>query len=53
MERNDYLSDNRGPILDMLANYKTGIVWNATRKVTNLVRGMKRAGFAGGWLNGA
>ena len=50
---NDYLSDNQGPILGMLANYKTGIVWNATRKVPNLVRGMKRAGFAGGWLNGA
>src|ERR1700761_2668799 len=50
---NDYLSDNQGPILGMLANYKTGIVWNAIRKVPNLVRGMKRAGFAGDWLNGA
>src|SRR5208282_3569970 len=49
---NDYLSDNQGPILGMIANYKTGIIWNATRKVPNLVCGLKRAGFTGGWLNG-
>jgi hypothetical protein len=49
----DYLSDNQGPILGMIANYKTGIVWNATRKVPNLVRGLRRAGFTGGWLNRA
>jgi hypothetical protein len=36
----------------MIANYKTGIIWNATRKVPNLLRGLKRAGFTGGWLNG-
>ena len=47
----DYLSDNQGPILGMIANYKTGIIWNATRHVPNLVRGLKRAGFTGGWLN--
>jgi len=49
---NDYLSDNQGPILGMIANYKTGIIWNATRKVPNLARGLKRAGFTGGWLKG-
>jgi hypothetical protein len=49
----DYLSDNQGPILGMLANYKTGIVWKAMRKVPNMVRGLKRAGFSGGWLDGA
>jgi hypothetical protein len=49
----DYLSDNQGPILGMIANYKTGIIWNATRKVPSLVRGLKRAGFTGGWLNRA
>jgi hypothetical protein len=39
---NDYLSDNQGPILGMIANYKTGIIWNAIRKVPNLVRGLKQ-----------
>jgi hypothetical protein len=42
----DCLSDNQGPILGMIANYKTGIIWNATRKVPTLVRGLQRAGFA-------
>jgi hypothetical protein len=37
----------------MIANYKTEIIWKATRKVPNLVRGLKRAGFTGGWLNWA
>ena len=47
----DYLSDNQGPILGMIANYKTKIIWNATRKVPNLLRGLVRAGFTGGWLS--
>jgi len=49
----DYLSDNQGPILGMIANYKTGIIWNVTRKAPTLVRGLQRAGFTGGWLNRA
>ena len=49
----DYLSDNQGPILGMIANYKTGILWNATRKVPTLARGLKRAGFTGAWLKSA
>ena len=47
----DYLSDNQGPILGMIANYKTKIIWNATRQVPNLVRGLARAGFTGSWLS--
>jgi hypothetical protein len=49
----DYLGVDQGPILGMIANYKTGIIWKATRKVPNLVRGLKRAGFTGGWLDSA
>jgi hypothetical protein len=47
----DYLSDNQGPILGMIANYKSAVIWKATRTVPNLVRGLKRAGFTGGWLS--
>jgi len=47
----DYLSDNQGPILCMIANYKTSTIWNATRSVPNLLRGLTRAGFVGGWLS--
>ena len=49
----DYLGVDQGPILGMIANYKTGIIWNATCKATNLVRGLRRAGFTGGWLDKA
>ena len=49
----DYLSDNQGPILGMVANYKSAVIWKATRNVPNLVRGLKRAGFTGGWLSDA
>jgi hypothetical protein len=35
----------------MIANYKTGILWNAIRRVPTVIRGLKRAGFIGGWLD--
>ena len=38
----DYLGVDQGPILGMIANYKTGTIWNATRKAPNLVRGLRR-----------
>ena len=47
----DYLSDNQGPILGMIANYKTEIIWKVTHNVPTLVRGLTRAGFTGGWLS--
>jgi hypothetical protein len=47
----DYLSVDQGPILGMIANYRSEIIWAATRKVPNLIHGLKRAGFAGGWLS--
>lgn len=49
----DYLGVDQGPILGMLANYRNGLVWNATRRAPNLVRGLRRAGFTGGWLERA
>ncbi|MDE2042603.1 MAG: Tat pathway signal protein, partial [Alphaproteobacteria bacterium] len=46
----DYLGIDQGPILGMIANYRDGMIWQATRKAPNLVRGLRRAGFKGGWL---
>jgi len=42
---------NDGPILLMIENYRTGFVWNLMRRCPYLVRGLKRAGFRGGWLS--
>lgn len=47
----DYLGIDQGPILLMLENYQTGLVWETMKKNPHLVRGLRRAGFEGGWLN--
>ena len=41
---------NQGPILLMLENYRTGLIWALWRKCAYLVAGLRRAGFNGGWL---
>jgi len=46
----DYLGIDQGPILAMIANYTDGAVWQAMSRCAQLRRGLKRAGFAGGWL---
>lgn len=48
---NDWLGIDQGPILGMLANYRNEAVWRAMRRSPNIVRGLKRAGFSGGWLS--
>ncbi len=44
---------NHGPIVLMLENYWTGMLWEQMRRCPYLVKGLKRAGFAGGWLEGS
>jgi hypothetical protein len=46
----DYLGIDQGPIVAMIENYRTGLVWNTMRKNQHIVDGLKRAGFTGGWL---
>lgn len=46
----DYLGIDQGPILGMLANYRSEAIWRTMRKSPNIVRGLRRAGFVGGWL---
>jgi hypothetical protein len=36
----------------MIENYRSGLVWKTMRKNEHIVRGLKRAGFKGGWLEG-
>ncbi len=37
----------------MIENYRGGLVWRVMRRNPHLVRGLRRAGFAGGWLAGS
>jgi len=46
----DYLGIAEGPIVAMIENYRSGLVWKTMRKNAHIVRGLKRAGFTGGWL---
>jgi hypothetical protein len=46
----DYLGIDQGPIVAMIENHRTGLVWNVMRKNPHIVRGLERAGFTGGWL---
>jgi hypothetical protein len=47
----DYLGIDQGPILAMIENHRSGLVWRTMHRNPHLVRGLKRAGFTGGWLD--
>ena len=49
----DYLGIDEGPIIAMLENYRTGLVWSYMRKSPYVIRGLRQAGFTGGWLAAA
>jgi hypothetical protein len=46
----DMLGIDQGPLLAMLGNHRGELIWQAMRRNAHLVRGLKRAGFTGGWL---
>ena len=46
----DYLGIDQGAILAMIENYQSSLVWRVMRKNLYLRRGLKQAGFSGGWL---
>lgn len=46
-----WLGIDQGPILIMIENYRTGLVWNLMKKNPYVVEGLKAAGFNGGWLD--
>jgi hypothetical protein len=47
----DYLGIDQGPIVLMIENYRTGLVWEVMKRNPHMVRGLRLAGFSGGWLN--
>ncbi|MGD8869023.1 MAG: glucoamylase family protein [Gemmatimonadales bacterium] len=49
----DYIGIDQGPILVMIENYRSGLVWEVMKRNPYIVEGLKRAGFSGGWLAGA
>jgi hypothetical protein len=47
----DYLGIDQGPILAMIENRRSGLVWRVMRRNPAVARALRRAGFAGGWLD--
>ena len=46
----DYIGIDEGPILAMIENYRSNLVWRVMRGDPYLQHGLERAGFSGGWL---
>jgi hypothetical protein len=42
---------NQGPIVLMVENYRTGLLWSLMRSCPYLLNGLKLAGFTGGYLS--
>ncbi len=41
---------NQGPIVLMIENYRSGLIWRLMRQCPYVVAGLRRADFSGGWL---
>jgi hypothetical protein len=41
---------DQGPVILMIENYRSGLIWRLMRECDPIVRGLRRAGFKGGWL---
>ena len=42
---------NQGPIILMIENYNSDLIWNLMKKSPYIINGLRRAGFTGGWLD--
>ncbi len=41
---------NQGPIILMIENYRSGLIWNLMKKCPYIIVGLRRAGFTCGWV---
>jgi len=41
---------DQGPIILMIENYRTGLLWRLTQRCPYIITGLRRAGFKHGWL---
>lgn len=41
---------NQAPIVIMIENYNTDLIWNVMKKCSYIIDGLKKAGFKNGWL---
>jgi hypothetical protein len=41
---------DQGPVVLMIENYRSGLIWDIMRRCPPVIAGLRRAGFTGGWL---
>ena len=41
---------DQGPVVLMIENYRSGLIWDLMRRCPAVIAGLRRAGFTGGWL---
>ena len=41
---------DQGPVVLMIENYRSGLIWDIMRRCRPVITGLRRAGFTGGWL---
>jgi hypothetical protein len=46
----DHFALDQGPVILMIENYRSGLIWRLMRNCHYVVTGLRRAGFNGGWL---
>lgn len=46
-----YYGLDQGPIVLMIENYRSGFLWQLMRRCPYIIDGLRRAGFARGWLS--
>ena len=49
----NYLGIDQGPIVLMIENQRSGLLWRLMRTSPPVLAGLRRAGFSGGWLDAA
>jgi hypothetical protein len=45
-----YYGLDQGIVVMMIENYRSGLIWKLMRACPYIATGLRRAGFAGGWL---
>ena len=46
----DHFALDQGPVILMIENYRSGLIWRLMRNCPYVVTGLRRAGFNAGWL---
>ena len=46
----NHFAIDQGPVILMIENYRSGLIWRLMRNCPYVIAGLRRAGFKGGWL---